>query len=245
MDKLPEALAEVVEPLREAEEYERLQEIRQKGLYNILTALPFPLLLTATFIPNWILSKVRGSSELPPSPALIIAMLVLPWVPFVIGCYPQMFLPLVRRYRPDWKSPLLASALLKKALEKLFWNQLFLWLVAIAVIAVTLLLSVPGLTSVSPSTWPPHAARLLAALEYSLLVGSALFLARQARKMGDGWLANGFLMWIPLGLLGFLPSGSLQFPNFVFGTLFLLALTTPPFLVGLYRLFASRRWLLH
>lgn len=115
MDKpVPPALADVVEPLREADEYTRLQAIRQRGFYNIVTGLPGFLYIVTFWLPMLV-----GFGH----PVASLALTLSVWVLFFLACFPRFLLPLVRRLRPDWQSPLLEASLLKKALEKQFWFQ--------------------------------------------------------------------------------------------------------------------------
>ena len=115
MRKLPADLADVVGPLHEAEDYARLQGIRQRGLYNVFTGLPGFLFIFPWWIPMLLFSQGRDNS--PTSMAIELGVQAVGWGLFFLACFPKVFLPLVRRFRPDWQSPLLESSSLKRGLD--------------------------------------------------------------------------------------------------------------------------------
>lgn len=239
-DAVPPALADVVGPLREADEYTRLQAIRQRGLYNVLTGLPGFLFVSPGLLPLLIVA-VRGEAL---GPATSFALLVLTWGSFVLSCFPRLFLPVVRRLRPDWQSPLLEASLLKRALEKQFWFQAPFWMAAQVVVPLGFVLFV------SRAFADPFAARevlgdarlMIALLTSVLLLAGAGTLAWQARRNGDQAMAAGFLAWIAVGVLSlWLGTGD---DWLLHGMVVLaMALVTPPIVVGLARLLVPRRWL--
>src|ERR1041385_2728366 len=121
---VPPALAEVVGPLREADGYRRLQGIRQRGLYNLLTGAPGFLFVVPGLVSTllWNLTAPTPTHHTPPLAGYVVS--AIGWVLFLLSCFShRLLLPWVRRRRPDWESTLLESSLVKKALEKLFWLQ--------------------------------------------------------------------------------------------------------------------------
>lgn len=231
MDKVPAALADVVEPLREADEYTRLQAIRQRGLYNVLTGLPMPLLASAQLLPSLLFSPDDAAR----TPGLIALTILLTWVLFGLSCYPQVFLPLVRRRRPDWQSPLLQARLLKNVLEKTFWLQF------VAVAAYMAAFFLPIVLSM----WVPHALWVGAALVSVVHVAAVTLLALQARHAGDHGLALLFWAMAPLVLFTFYVVASRSFEAYLLtaGAMFYAAVLLPPLVVGFVRLLGPRRWL--
>lgn len=217
MDKFPSALADVVEPLREADEYTRLQAIRQRGLYNLLTGLPFFFFVLPVFVP-WVSINVGASSWVV---ATYLVFTGTRWTLFGISCYPQLFMPWVRRHRPDWQSPLIEASLLKRALEKHFWLQFLFEALYIS----TFFLWFFGIQW----QWPGP----------SLLVAASVLLAWQARRLHDRPLQWTFLAMAPLaGVL------AITEPTRTGQLVFDLAITAPPLLLAVVRLLAPRRWLL-
>lgn len=254
MDKLPAALAEVVEPLREADEYTRLQEIRQLGFYTLVTGLPMLFLLLAGLFGR--LLSIDGDFEIDGAVSTgerwnfairLLILTMVPWIPFVVACFPRLFLPIVRRVRPDWQSPLVEAGLLKNSLEKQFWFQLP------CALSYTLAVALAMLTSVSL----PQVDLWQAALIYGGVVHLIVMpvLARQASGTGDAHLATVYrrLAWLAIAAFALAPfatwGGTDEFG--VPGPVAILALTLlsacvvlPSIALGLYRLLAPRRWLL-
>jgi hypothetical protein len=230
---VPASLASVIEPLREAHEYQRLQHARQRGVYNLLTGMPgfFWIGLAMSS------SLVAQAIGLPYNhPAILIATAV-GWILFFLSCFtPQLLLPLVRRHRPDWTSPLLESSLLKQALEKLFWWQFPFWMVGYFVPVLLIL----------PAFFLGHFSEVLTfgrAFLVSLHVTATAALAWRASRSNDRSLAMVFLLVLPLGALP-LFVGVSQFPDPLSLALLAVALVIPPMVVGLLRLLAPWRWLI-
>ena len=243
---LPADLADIIEPLREADEYTRLQHIRQRGFYNLITGMPMFLFLLPNFtyfIPGFSL----GLDDAVGSPAFVayLVAVALHWTLFGISCYPQLFMPWVRRHRPDWQSPLIEASLLKRALEKHFWVQFLFNALYFVVIWVALVVAFASNDSRSADFEPSDLLGTFV-LGAFVLVPASIILAWQARRMHDGALQWTFLAMLPLaGLLWALdafldPFHSYQLTRVVFA----FALTAPPLLVGLVRLLAPRRWLI-
>ena len=241
MDKaaLPPDLAEVVEPLREADEYRRLQLARQRGVYNILTGLPGLLFLL------WVGPK--PSLGFPLNFLLPLALFVV----FVLSCYtPKLLLPWVRRRRPDWEAAFLDAPLVKQALEKQFWFQAGFGMIGLFVLPFFVLFLFFMPTFGNALNWM---ALTLGILQ---LVAMAV-LALQARRVGDRFIERGYWILAPLAILVYLlgrvnafvtlggsPDPVLQ-PALLFVSygIFFWSLVTPPILAGLFRLLAPRRWL--
>lgn len=228
MGNLPAGLSDVVEPLREADDYARLQEKRQRGLYNVLTGGPMPFLLVAHLFPL----TFRGGQA-----SLVVAALA--WMLFFIACYPQMFLPLVRRIRPDWQSPLLEASLLKKSLEKLFWFQLPFVLIGVLFIPVGLVVTLwaSGIEVV-------RLMEVMRLVQVAWIVVSVSAMAWHSQRQGDVWLANAFILWIPVSIIFWLALPADQAPYRALVLILGFALVSPPLFVGFLRLLAPRRWLL-
>lgn len=237
-ENIPPDLAAVVGPLREAEDYARLQAIRQRGLYNVVTGLPMFWLLVPTWI-SWI-----GP---PSAPGFsfwnVLAGLagLIAFILFVLSCFPTTFLPLVRRFRPDWTSPLLDAGLLKNRLEKQFWFQFPFWCIQYLLIPFIVVLVVLDNWSDLPRHDPFDLLRLLAPFVFE---AAMVTLAWHAWRMRDRLVMAGFLTWIPIGIIvTFLDPGS-QFPSLVVWNTFTVALVSPPLVAGFVRLWSPRRWLL-
>jgi hypothetical protein len=241
MDKVPAALADVVEPLREADEYTRLQEIRQRGFYNIVTGLPAFLFSSAHGLLPFLLGWDSDNF------AMQATIQALIWSLFFVSCFPRLFLPLIRRYRPDWQSPLVEASLLKRALEKQFWFQ-FPFLVAYILFVPLLGVLITALV-VFPSILEGRGVPeddlmwLVRLMEILVLLAAMGVLAWQARRTRDSLLAAAFLVWIPIGLTANFLDPSSQVPSPLALIAFYAAVTTPPLIVGLIRLLAPRRWL--
>ena len=247
MDKVPAALADVVEPLREADEYTRLQAVRQRGFYNLVTGAPMflwalpPTLLTLAFAVTWDQGLPSSSRA-----GWTIGVYLIQWTLFGLSCFPKTFLPLVRRYRPDWQSPLIQADLLKKALEKQFWLQLPFYVaysLALPLVMALWFLGTVQAMQQGETSQASDASRLaLRGLHLAILLGMVGTLAARARKLGDNALALAYLAWLPVGILApFLDDG--QLPSLLAMTVFTFALVLPPVFVGLARLLAPRRWL--
>lgn len=244
---IPPALADVIGPLREANEYTRVQIIRQRGLYNLLTGAPM-FFLTA---PMWISLATYPHGPPPwPTPWFGLSLTFLAYALFFVSCFPKLFLPLVRRHRPDWQEPFLKADLLKKGLEKQFWFQFPFFLLYPILISVPTFVLVSALlrgespaAALVPSTIAT--AKLVSqVLLVALFAIASLLLAWQARRANDRGLATMFLAWLPTGILAALVDPTTQLPSPFPIFLFMAALATPPILVGLARLLAPRRWLL-
>jgi hypothetical protein len=233
---VPPALADVVGPLREADEYARLQSARQLGLYTLLVGLP------AFFLPGvspfgLLRRYVDGPQD--GIPWLALAFTLVQWILFVLACFaPQLALPAIRRARPDWESPLLASSLLKKASEKQFWFQLPCILAYLLALAVAMLvdLVIPGVTLF-------QASMALGGMVHLVVMP---IMAWQARRTGDPTLARLYrtLMVLAVPVFVLVPFAS-TYPWIFLGALVALAqsVVLPSIVLGLYRLFAPRRWL--
>jgi hypothetical protein len=229
---VPASLANVIGPLREADEYARLQGQRQRGVYNILTGLPGFFFVGVASAGLYVGLALGFESD---QPALRVTI-VLGWIFFFLSCFtPQILLPAVRRRRPDWTSPLLESSLLKQALEKLFWWQFPFWLVGqwFPVFIVLPMLFLGDFRDMMD---------LGVALAVALhVVGTAVLAWRSARSH-DRLLASAFLAVLPLGFVPLFLKAS-QFPNPVSLAFLAVGLVLPPLVVGLVRLLAPRRWL--
>ncbi len=216
--QVPPALAEVVAPLREADEYQRLQLQRQRGVYNLLTGLP-----------GFFLLFMFG---LPARPPFAWLLMVISWGGFFWACSaPKSLLPFIRRRRPDWESPLVDSFLLNKALEKLFWLQapavFGTWIVIPFVLVASFVFDIDA-------GW-----LFLASCQTALLAVAAASLGLQARRQGDRllmWLFAGVALSSPLFLVA---------PHYFAPAMFFLgaAVVFPPLLAGGIRLLSPRRWL--
>jgi uncharacterized membrane protein YhaH (DUF805 family) len=231
---LPAHLAAIVEPLREADDYARLQHVRQGGFYNLVTGLPMFLYLLPVFLPR--IAPPLGTPVLSVAFAAYLAFVAVHLGLFGVSCYPQMFMPFVRRHRPDWQSPLIEASLLKRALEKHFWVQ-FLFNLLYALVQTLVVVS-------GHLRGPGSAAKTLEGSPFlgpgtaAVLVLASLVLAWQARRLHDRWLQWSFLAMLPLAVvLAFLHSPSLGRVVFSFG------LTAPPLILGLIRMLAPRWWL--
>lgn len=234
-DDVPAALGEVVGPLQEADAYARLQEIRQLGLYTLLIGLP------AFFLPGTNPLSLAGAYLRGPSEGIDgvrIASLAIQWVLFILACYtPRLLMPLVRRRRPDWESPMLASSLLKKDLEAHFWFQLPVLLGYVFAIALGMLIS-----ALAGVTFTTAALGLVAVVH----VVGMLLLARDAARRGDRELRTVYLGLLPLAFLAlaFMAGGVPEMAWMPLVAGMGLCVTVPTVALGLFRLLAPRRWLL-
>lgn len=211
---VPANLAEVVGPLREADEYQRFQLQRQRGVYNLLTGLP-----AAAFLTWWL-----------PGYGAFLALGLL----FLTTALPKMLLPVVQKRRPDWVSSFLDASLLKKALEKLFWLQApfiaaySFWILIGIVLAG--FLEIPYLFRVgftllhvtAMAVLLRHSRKnrdgLMEAGYWAALAVGLLFTLSGSALLGELWL---FKVYWPLVAL----------------------IAAPPLVASAVRLFAPRRWL--
>lgn len=204
-------------------------------MYNVLTGLPVPAFVLAQVVTGW----AFGFSTEPPPLFPFVAL--IPWIFFGLACYPRLFLPLVRRHRPDWQSPLLEANLLKKALEKTVWLQILALMGGYMLLGFTFaFLAVFGV---------PHPFRVASLFALALYMLAVTLLALQARKAGDPALERAFWVTMPAPVLS-LSLGLVLSEHSFIEALFregtagmLVGLLAPPLVVGLVRLFAPRRWL--
>lgn len=226
---IPEDVAAVLGPLREADEYARLQKVRQRGLQNLLMGLPGVLFVI-----------MFGPKPLHPISWVIgVGAFVL----FVLASFPaKFFMPWVRRRRPDWTETFLESNLLTKAMEKLFWWQLSLLMLALMVIPFFLALYVFA-------TWD-EPWRMAGVYETVLLAGpgiihagGSILLGFRARRTGDALLSWLYFAMVPVAVLPW--TVELDVGDGYYAALGLLtyALIAPPLLAAMYRLLAPRRML--
>lgn len=235
MTNLPPNLTEVVEPLREADEYARLQLIRQKGLYNIVTGLPMAFFVLPTVVQVLLFALFpRNPGQAAEAWKVFVPLFF--WVPFVLSCFPGWFIPLVRRHRPDWQSPLIQANLLKKALEKQFWFQFPFWMAYVFLAPIVLMVLTFTVDPVRGLVF------WFAVGGFCLHVAAALALAWQARRTKDRALSWSFLGFAPIGALALIQPD--QAPSLVGMVLLAVVLVVPPIIVGLVRMLAPRRWLL-
>lgn len=217
---LPADLAGIIEPLREADEYTRLQHIRQRGFYNLITGLPmFFFLLLPTLIPG--LAIIGQGTAMRTLPVYLFATAIQMTL-FGISCYPQLFIPVVQRHRPDWRSPLIEASLLKRALEKHFWLQFLFFILFETTLMVPFVFGVD------------YPLDLVGA---SLLALACLTLAWQSSLQRDRPLTWVFLAMTVLAGVFFLPRWTFAVGELVFAW----AIVLPPLVVGLARLLAPRR----
>lgn len=229
MAGLPEDVAAVVGPLREADDYGRLQLQRQKGVYNLLTGAPGFLFVFLFWNPF-------GSA----APFAFLATLGL----FVVASFgPRWLLPLVRRRRPDWEASFLDADPLNRAMEKLYWTQAAFFGAAFVLLPMLLVgfaFLAFGDAALMASTYRMILGARLAVLV--LHVGAMATLAWQAQRTGDALLARLFLLGLAGGALPLLgPATGAPDPFSLLA--FVGGLTLPPLVAGAYRLLAPRRWL--
>lgn len=222
----PPRLDELAATVAEAEEYERLQRERQRGVHDLLAGLP------GLFLALW----AMGGS---------LALSLIWFALFLVASFaPKMLLPIVRRARPDWEAPVLDASVLKRSLESLFWFQLAFVFGGAFLLTIVMMASIFA-TWGSPDTMG-YVVPVFFGFMLALQAAATLTLAWRARRVRNGLMQAGF--WaagaVSAALLVISAPTAHQAPWLPGIQLFAFSVVAPPVLAGLFRLLAPRRWLL-
>ena len=228
---VPASLTGIIDPLREADRYARLQLQRQRGVYNILTGLPGLFFLFPMNGLSFLIPDLDGAAKL--------AMLAVGWTLFIVSCYThRLLLPFIRRRRPDWEASFLEASLVKKALEKQFWFQAPLFMAYFFFVTL-------GSVSLALLLFRDHDFGIIAILTWfqvTLQVIAMAIMAFHSRRAQDKSVETLYWFALPLAFLPLLFPVH-QVPVVGAWALFAFCLVMPPLIAGAFRLLAPRRWL--